>query len=241
MIIKGITFDFWNTLYGPGESGETGITRRRLTLLQEALAACGAPADLQEIELAHISGFEAYVEAWRSGRQYGAREQVLHVFAALDARPCDGVMERTATLLENTGAEADLCLLPGAAETLPGLAAAGVKLGLISDTGLTPGRILQGFLERDGLLGFFSKLTFSDETGFPKPDPRMFHTTLRAMGVEPSEALHVGDTPRSDIAGALGVGMQAVRFAAANDMPEPPEPLAVIRDHRELVPLLRRQ
>ena len=98
--------------------------------------------------------------------------------------------------------------------------------------------MLVGFLEKDGLLPYFSTLTFSDETGFPKPDPRMFGRTLAGLGALPRESLHVGDTPRSDIAGALGVGMYAVRFAAVNDTADPPEAHAVIRDHRELRDLL---
>ncbi len=139
--------------------------------------------------------------------------------------------------IEESGANAHLQLQPGAAEVIPALAEAGVKLGLISDTGLTPGRFLVGFLERDGLLPYFSSLTFSDETGFPKPDPRMFHRTLAPLGVAPAEAAHVGDTPRTDIAGAQAVGMRAIRFAAAHDTDEPPAADYVIYDHRDLLSL----
>ncbi len=74
-------------------------------------------------------------------------------------------------------------------------------------------------------------------TGYPKPDPRMFEATLAGMGVDPAHAMHVGDTPRTDIAGALALGMRAVRFAAANDVDEPPPAHAVFRDHPELLAL----
>ena len=121
---------------------------------------------------------------------------------------------------------------------LPALAAAGVGLGVISDTGLTPGRILTTFMERDGVLDYFGALTFSDETGFPKPHPQMFLRTLARLGVPPREAAHVGDMPRTDVAGAQALGMLSVRMAAAEDHPEPPEAHLVIRDHRELRALL---
>jgi len=201
--------------------------------------ACGGSATPERIVESNSSGFAAYVEAWRGGRHYGAIEHVHHVLGLLGVEPCDGGVTRAADRIEELGKRADLLLLPGVAETLPALAAAGLKLGLISDTGLTPGRVLVTFLERDGLLPYFSSLTFSDETGFPKPDPRVFDLTLAEMGVKADSSLHVGDTPRTDIAGALNVGMRAVRFAAVNDSDEPPAADAVIRDHRDLLRLAK--
>ncbi|MCC7023541.1 MAG: HAD-IA family hydrolase [Thermomicrobiales bacterium] len=46
--------------------------------------------------------------------------------------------------------------------------------------------------------------------GYEKPDPRTFHAALEPLEVEPSRALHIGDQPKSDIVGALDVGMRAV-------------------------------
>lgn len=239
MTIDGITFDFWNTLYTDRRDGTSDIARaKRLAALARAVEECGGSVDPERLAEANRSGFAAYVEEWRSGRHYGAREHVRHVLHALGLSSRNGTVDRIALEIEELGAQADLILLPGAAETLPRLAEAGLKLGLISDTGLTPGRVLVRFLERDGLLEYFSALTFSDITGFPKPDPRMFATTLAGMGVEPGRAMHVGDTPRTDIAGALQMGMRAVRFAAASDVDEPPPADAVICDHAELPALV---
>jgi HAD superfamily hydrolase (TIGR01549 family) len=236
--ISAVTFDFWNTLYHDGGTDRDALIEVRLSALGDALHSCGLEASHDRLLEAHRAGFRAYTAAWQEGRQYGAREQVEFVFAQFGGCSHDGVVERTARIIEESGAQANLRLLPGAAEVVPELAAGGVRLGLISDTSITPGRVLVRFLERDGLLPYFSILTFSDETGFPKPDPRMFRRTLAGLGTPPRDAVHVGDTPRSDIAGALEVGMTAVRFAAVNDLSEPPEPHAVIRDHRELPGLL---
>ncbi|MBU2601767.1 MAG: HAD family hydrolase [Actinobacteria bacterium] len=239
MAIDGVTFDFWNTLYTDSHlEPDEGSRALRLAVLSEAVEACGGSSNVEALRQAQHSSFDSYLDAWRAGRHYGAHEHVLHVLEQFGLESCDGVAERTALRIEELGAHISLRLLPGAAEAIPRLAADGVKMGLISDTGLTPGRILVGFLERDGLLDHFSSLTFSDETGYPKPDPRMFEKTLAEMGVLPEHALHVGDTPRTDIAGALGMGMRAVRFAAVNDHDDPPNADAVIRDHRELLPLV---
>jgi FMN phosphatase YigB (HAD superfamily) len=185
--------------------------------------------------------------AWTSGRHFGAREQVLHLLAYFGVTPARIEPEaviRTARAIEDAARLAPPNLLPGAREAVPALAAAGYRLGLISDTSLTPGRVLRHFLEQDGLAEYFAALTFSDETGFPKPDPRMFELTLARLGTQPDppplahEAVHIGDTPRTDIAGAQALGMLTVRYAAVNDHCEPPAADFVIRDHRELLPLL---
>jgi HAD superfamily hydrolase (TIGR01549 family) len=208
-----------------------------MAAIRDAFDACGlAPTD-EELLAGWRSGFTAYLEAWQEGRHFGAFEQVVHMLGRFGAASLDGIAERTARRIEESGANANLQLQPGAAEVIPALTGAGIKLGLISDTGLTPGRILRGFLERDGLLPHFSALTFSDETGFPKPDPRMFHRTLAPLGVPPAEAAHVGDTPRTDIAGARAAGMRAIRFAAAHDTADPPAADSIIYDHRDLLPL----
>ena len=46
--------------------------------------------------------------------------------------------------------------------------------------------------------------------GYEKPDSRTYYAALEPLDVDPERALHVGDQPRSDVAGARGVGMGAV-------------------------------
>jgi FMN phosphatase YigB (HAD superfamily) len=53
----------------------------------------------------------------------------------------------------------------------------------------------------------------SFEHGFQKPDPRMFTMALEAAGVEPREALMVGDRPSHD-AGAALVGIDTMILPA---------------------------
>jgi FMN phosphatase YigB (HAD superfamily) len=78
--------------------------------------------------------------------------------------------------------------------------------------------------------------------GWEKPDPRTFHAALAhpAIGVAPARAIHVGDQPRSDGAGALGVGMHAAlldRFGRQPaDLPaQPTLRVASLLDLAELV------
>ena len=46
--------------------------------------------------------------------------------------------------------------------------------------------------------------------GYEKPDPRTYEAALEPLGIDPEFAVHVGDQPKSDVVGALGVGMNAV-------------------------------
>ena len=84
------------------------------------------------------------------------------------------------------------------------------RMGIISDTGITPGRILRIVLEDAHVLGFFKATVFSDETGYNKPHKVMFETALKSLGGTPSEALHIGDLLETDVAGARSMGMKIV-------------------------------
>ncbi len=82
----------------------------------------------------------------------------------------------------------------------------GYRLAVISNWD----RSLPWILEMFGLTGFFEVASASLVEGVEKPDRRLFELTLEKMGVEPSDAVHVGDDKIDDIAGAHGAGMEAV-------------------------------
>lgn len=241
--VAAVTFDFWNTLYSADGGAMDAVRPRRVDALVRVLGACGMDLSQDAVAEAYRTGFEAYMTAWNQGTHFGAPEQVRHILRHYHVDPDTvdpALIASTVTDIEEAAYAAPLDLISGVAETIPALAANGCSLGVISDTSLTPGRILRRFLEKDGLLAYFGALTFSDETGYTKPDPRMFESTLAILDVTADRAAHVGDTPRTDIAGAQAMGMLAVRCAAAVDHQEPPEAAYVIRDHRELLEILRR-
>jgi HAD superfamily hydrolase (TIGR01549 family) len=239
--ITTLTFDFWNTIYSADGGAMDLVRPRRMEALRRMLGGFGVdPSDEQMLE-AYRSGFDAYMAAWTQGLHYGARDQVGHILTRFEVvpRPEDEeLLAETALGIEEASLLAPLQPLPGALETVPALRSAGYRLGLISDTSLTPGRILKKLLAGDGLLSHFEALTFSDETGYTKPDPRMFQQTLAPLGAKPAEAAHVGDTPRTDIAGAKNLGMVAIRCAGAVDHTEPPDADFVIKNHREIPDIL---
>ena len=108
---------------------------------------------------------------------------------------------------------------------LESLRARGLKLGLVSNA-FDPGWLLHRDLEQMGIAQRLDFSVFSSEVGTRKPHPAIFERALGALGVEPENALFVGDRLYEDIRGAGELGMttvQAVWFRA-DEHPEGREP-----------------
>jgi putative hydrolase of the HAD superfamily len=65
-------------------------------------------------------------------------------------------------------------------------------------------------LEALGLAGWLDAVVDSGVVGFEKPDPRIFRHAAAALGVEPAEAVHVGDLYSVDVVGARAAGARAI-------------------------------
>lgn len=89
--------------------------------------------------------------------------------------------------------------------TLMELRALGVRVGIISNVGVS----IRPVLEREGLLAHVDGVTLSCEVGCVKPDARIFHEAAQAIGCEPATVLMVGDSGKDD-AGAAHIGMRTL-------------------------------
>ncbi len=65
-------------------------------------------------------------------------------------------------------------------------------------------------LERLALAGYFDAIVHSTALGVEKPHPAIFSAATSALGVEPEETVHVGDSRRDDVEGAEGAGLGAL-------------------------------
>ncbi len=101
------------------------------------------------------------------------------------------------------------------------------------------GKLQRGKLERAGIAHFFKDVFISGETGFAKPDRRMFEMALETADLAPGEILYVGDDPVCDMAGAAAAGMKTCWVSmdrpAPFDMPAPDYETPAIRDFKEIV------
>lgn len=97
-------------------------------------------------------------------------------------------------------------LLPDALPALDAMDVAGLRLGVVSnwDCGLA------GVLGGLGVVDRFDVVAASAVVGAGKPDPSIFRHALDALGVAPAAALHCGDLPAFDCAGAAAAGVRAV-------------------------------
>jgi putative hydrolase of the HAD superfamily len=209
--LRAVIFDLWNTLARwPDEvwSDARPQVAARLGMTQEEFESRWF-GDLAEL------------------RETGSTAEAL---ARLDASPRD-VEEIVA--LRRSITRRGLAPVAGAVETISELRERGFAIGLItvcSDD-------VPVLWPETPFHGLFDAEVFSCSVGLRKPDPRIYELACEQLGVEPHEAVFVGDGANDELAGAERVGMTAVLL-------EPPiEELSWdglrIRSLPELLPLVR--
>ncbi len=229
--IRAVTYDCWGTLlkdrHWEGAMDErTGALRRFLDLDEPR-----ARALLEEAWTKHD-------EAWKQVETFGPGRMAAYCLEARGVHDDEAIGELTRAF-EEASLEAGVVAVSGARATLETLADAGIRRGLVCDTGFTPGRVVRRLLDEERLGDLLEALCFSDEVGVPKPGNEIFAKALAELGVRPPEAVHVGDLRRTDIAGARDLGMQAVRFRGVHDdRTDAAEAEWVIDRHEQLLALL---
>jgi putative hydrolase of the HAD superfamily len=103
----------------------------------------------------------------------------------------------------------------GSAAALGEMGDAGIPLAVVSNS---DGRVEEQ-LRQAGLCQVgpgrgtpVAAIVDSGAVGFAKPDPAIFEIALEALGVRPSEAVHVGDSVYYDVGGARAAGVRPLHF-----------------------------
>ncbi len=111
-------------------------------------------------------------------------------------------------------------VLASAQALLESLRARGVRTGVVANAWPEPSRVLRGDVERLGLGAHLDVVVFADDVGKP------FEEALSQLGVEPSDAMYVGDKLVDDVQAAANVGMTTVQalWFVADDTPAAVEP-----------------
>lgn len=235
--IAAVTFDCWNTLLRERDFAHP--RERRATALVEAAAAAGVALDETAAAGAVRAAFDRHLALWMDGVGSGAGEiaqWALETALVGDAATRAPALARR---FEDAALEGSVDPLPGAGEVLETLRSRGVRVALICDTGMSPGRVVRELLRRAGLLEHLEVQIFSNEVGVPKPHPRMFERALAPFGISPSDAVHVGDLRRTDVHGGRAFGMGTVRIRGVfDDTAALPDADAVVDAHADLLETL---
>jgi putative hydrolase of the HAD superfamily len=96
-----------------------------------------------------------------------------------------------------------------AAPALEELRGRGLRLVVVSNWDCS----LSGVLEGVGLRGLVDDVVVSAVVGVSKPDTTIFRAGLAAAGCEAGQAVHVGDSPAADVAGARAAGIRPLLLA----------------------------
>lgn len=89
---------------------------------------------------------------------------------------------------------------------LAALKAQGYRLGIISNFDARLYDVLAGL----HLRAYFDSVHISTEVGAAKPESAIFQAALADNGLQPAQALHIGDSLIADVRGAEAVGMAAL-------------------------------
>ena len=114
--------------------------------------------------------------------------------------------------------------VPGAVDALRRLAATGVSIAIVSNSNGT----VEEQLRRTGICQVgdgggvpVEVVLDSHVVGIEKPAPGIFELALSGLGVEPTSAVHVGDTGWADVVGARAAGVAPLHLDPHGFCPTP--------------------
>ena len=193
----------------------------RLEGAQSALAKFGEQFELAHISEAYMSCFQQCRELRNSGLDVDFREQVSifvdHIKPGLTKRLDGPIMDEIAEYYADSFLIHPPPAHEDAIDVLKAIKEMGFTMGLISNTGMTPGFTFRSYMEERGMLEYFHTLTFSDEVKLAKPASDIFIITLKAMEARPEQTIHVGDHLINDVLGAKRCGMKTVWISGFYD------------------------
>ena len=168
--------------------------------LRAGLAALGVESDAEAVGLAFAKESAYYREHSFEGRDEASLYDLRLRCVAIILDELGSDLE-PAAFVDGFVAAMRFELLPDVGAALQRLRRHGLAIAVVSNWDVGLARHL------DGLgLGDVTVVT-SAQAGAPKPDPAVFTLALELLGVQPSRALHVGDSD-ADETGASVAGMQ---------------------------------
>lgn len=217
-----VTIDFWDTLVIAEEGG-----KRRRKIRHDALYKVSGEYVQNlpdtEIEAATQEASDEFHRVWFNQQRTPTTDELIkEVLDVLGVPASQKELDYLVNIFEESLLEGPPKLVPGAKKVVAQLARK-YKLGLISDTMYSPGRVLRQYLDKNELLHHFDDFIFSDEAGFSKPNPRAFTQILESTGCKAEHSCHIGDRLNTDVKGAKDAGMKAILFTGVSGKKDGPD------------------
>ncbi|MFZ1039498.1 MAG: HAD family hydrolase [Candidatus Bathyarchaeia archaeon] len=215
--IKAVTFDLWETLLFERDGANSKRTAARCRNLVQALNKLGMEVSPKQVASAMNETASALMRVWKTNKDLTHLDQVRLVLKyALKGAVAinDEWMGELSSAYVSPIFEVRPYLNPDAPEVLRQFKDQNNLVGLICNTGLTPGTAIRRFLEEEGVAKYFDLMFFSDELRIRKPDPRIFRLVSRKFKVSPHNIAHIGDNLRVDVWGAKNAGFKAIYFSS---------------------------
>jgi HAD superfamily hydrolase (TIGR01509 family) len=238
--IRLVTFDLYDTLIE--------LHPPRWERFHAALQKLGIPADLEAIRLADVQAEDFYT---RENALVPIRDRPLakrnafridftrHWLEAAGIRgdeetiraAREGYVAEFETPAVESGVGSGYRVYPDVTASLVRLREAGVLRAIISnaDADVTALCTHLDFAHEMELI------VTSALVGYEKPDVRTYRAAYELLEVDPADALHIGDQPKSDVVGALAAGMRAALIDRYARHEQSAHEVPVMRDLTTLV------
>ncbi|MEJ2252093.1 MAG: HAD family hydrolase [Candidatus Lokiarchaeota archaeon] len=205
-MIEAITFDLWNTIIK-----NHSYFNERIDIFIDTIKTYDYSISYDGLKKAFEKTFYLYEINIKEieYRHIYTEERLENLLKYLDITLEEEVKKNLIDRFETVLLEDPPLLKKGVKFTLETLSNK-YKIGLISNTGITPGKILNKALEKREILQIFDILSYSDEIGVYKPHKEIFKRTLNNLKTKAKRAVHIGDILETDIIGAKDYGMKAI-------------------------------
>jgi putative hydrolase of the HAD superfamily len=222
-------------------------------LVLPPLRAAGLDPSLADLERAHYRAMADGDEPGREPPGSGWWREYLRDYVAECGVPAPDVDTVAADIVGLTDGFSWTHVGLGVGHALRGIAALGVPLGIVSNSTGEVEQVLRRFdvcyapggrdgrAGADGCRGIEVGIVIdSAVVGVSKPDPRIFGLALDALGVPAASSgtvVHVGDSLRYDVTGALAAGVRPLHLDPYGFCPAP-DGHEHLRRLEEIVPLV---
>jgi len=199
-ILMMVSFDVWNTLL-------------RLDVIYASIAGAAAKRLGIKGQEALEAVINAYAEAKRARRKglIPKGSDVVEVSRSILARSLRTDVEVIEEIIDEAFkiVSPDALVVRGALEAVKHVKAENLLAVTVGNVLFWHSNKTIEALNKVGIGPLLDAQVYADRVGVPKPDRRIFAEALSKFGVEPEQALHVGDGIVEDFGGALAAGMKA--------------------------------